>query len=80
MVAVGFEIAQVGQGQQMATRGGARQAGALGRERGVEPLAFDVEAFEHRQPLAQAGDVVGGRDGWQGGRGSLHDAAAEIVR
>ena len=58
MAAVGLQIAQVGQRQQVATRGGAGQAGTLGGQRGVEALALGIEALQHRQPLGQAGDVV----------------------
>ncbi|MNW11293.1 hypothetical protein D3C71_2087140 [compost metagenome] len=80
MVAIGFEVTQVGQRQQMAARRGTRQAGAFGRERGVEPLAFGIETFQHREALAQSGDVVGGRNGRKRGRGGLHDDLGEIVR
>ena len=63
VAAVGFEVAQVRQRQQVAARSGARQAGALGRQRGVEALALGVEAFQHRHALGDAFDEVGLGDG-----------------
>jgi hypothetical protein len=53
----------VRQRQQVPARGGAREAGALGGQRGVQALALGVEAFEHRHSLGDALDEIGSGDG-----------------
>jgi len=63
IAAVGLQVAQVGQREQVPARGGAREAGALGGQRGVQALALGVEAFEHRHSLGDALDEVGLGDG-----------------
>jgi hypothetical protein len=62
MAAVGLQVAQVRQREQVATRRGAGEARALRGQRGVQTLAFGVETLQHRQPFGHAFDEVGLRD------------------
>ena len=62
VAAVGFQVAQVREREQVPARRRAREPGALRRQRGVEPLALGVKTLEHGQALGQPGDVVLLRD------------------
>jgi hypothetical protein len=63
VAAVGVEVAQVRQREQVPPGRGAGDAGALGRLGGVEALALGVEALQHRHALGHALDEVGLGDG-----------------
>ena len=59
IAAIGFQIAQMCQGQQVAARRRARDTGPLGGERGVQALTLRVKAFQHRHAFGHAFNQVG---------------------
>jgi 4-hydroxybenzoate 3-monooxygenase len=58
MAAIGVQIPQLGQREQMSPRRRPRDARALRGQRGVQALALGVKSLQHGQPFGQAFDVV----------------------
>src|SRR5438105_8021252 len=58
VAAVRLEVAQVREREQVPPRRGPRDPGALRGQRGVEALAFGVEALQHRHAFGHAFDEV----------------------
>ncbi|MNT01247.1 hypothetical protein D3C71_1639220 [compost metagenome] len=63
LAAIGLQVAQVGQRQQVPARCRPCDTGPLRCHRGIEALALGVKALQHGQALGQPGDEVFGCNG-----------------